>query len=181
MTVAGVLLSLNSDGSGFSLAGPALVALAMLCWGLDNNFTRKISGMGPVEIAKVKCLAAGLLNLGIGVLLGGKLVLGVTILYALLVGTFSYGMSIVLFIHALRGWGAARTGAFYSVAPFVGAAVSILALNESLNWNLLPAFALMAIGAWLIISEQHSHAHYHGGICHSHEHFHDTEHQHGHE
>jgi drug/metabolite transporter (DMT)-like permease len=181
MTIAGAFLSWNPGAGGFSLAGPVFIVLAMLCWGLDNNFTKKISGMEPVEITKAKCLAAGPINLGIGFLLGGNLVLSTTLLYALLVGTFSYGVSIVLFIHALRGWGAARTGAFYSAAPFVGALASILLLNESVGWNLLPAFALMAFGAWLIISEKHEHGHYHGAMYHVHEHFHDEKHQHGHE
>jgi drug/metabolite transporter (DMT)-like permease len=181
MTVAGVLLSYDPPGSGFSLSGPALIALAMLCWGLDNNFTGKITGMEPVEIARAKCLAAGLINIGIGLFFGGKLALGATLLYALLVGTFSYGVSIVLFIHALRGWGAARTGAFFSVAPFVGAAASVLLLNESVGWSMLPAFALMAVGAWLIASEKHMHGHFHGKIYHVHEHFHDEGHHHKHD
>ncbi len=180
MTAAGLLLSWNRGESGFSLAGPIYVVLAMFFWGLDNNFTRKITSMEPVEIAKVKCFFAGVINLGIGFLLGAKLALGASLLFAVLVGTFSYGVSLVLFIHALRAWGAARTGAFFSVAPFVGAISSVLILDESIGWNLLPAFVLMAAGAWLIISEKHAHGHYHGGTYHIHEHLHDEEHQHGH-
>ena len=180
MTVAGLLLSWNPGGGSFPPTGPIFIVLAMLFWGLDNNFTRKITSMEPVEIAKVKCFFAGAINLGIGFLLGAKLVLGASLLSAVLVGTFSYGVSLVLFIHALRTWGAARTGAFFSVAPFVGAVASVLLLNESIGWNLLPAFALMAAGAWLIISEKHAHGHYHGDVYHAHEHLHDEGHQHGH-
>ncbi|MEM2138321.1 MAG: EamA family transporter, partial [Candidatus Anstonellaceae archaeon] len=180
MTAAGLLLSWNPTGSGFSITGPIFIILAMLFWGLDNNFTRKITSMEPVEIARVKCFFAGVINLGIGFLLGAKLVAGESLLFAVIVGTFCYGVSLVLFIHSLRAWGAARTGAFFSVAPFVGAVASVLLLNESIGWNLLPAFALMAAGAWLIISEKHAHGHYHRNVYHAHEHLHDEEHQHGH-
>lgn len=181
MTAAGMLLSLDSGGSGFSLAGPAYVVLATLFWGLDNNLTRQITSMAPADIARVKCLFAGAINLGIGLFLGAKLAAGAPLLFALLAGAFSYGLSMVLFIKSLRAWGAARTGAFFSVAPFVGAASSVLLLNESIGWNLLPAFVLMAAGAWLVMGEKHAHGHYHAGLYHVHEHHHGAEHRHGHD
>ncbi len=180
MTAAGLLLSWNQEGGGFSPIGPIFIVLAMLSWGLDNNFTRKITGMEPMKIARVKCFFAGIINLAIGFLLGATIVPNASLLYAVLVGTFSYGVSYVLFIKSLRVWGAARTGAFFGVAPFVGAVSSILILNESIGWNLLPAFALMAVGSWLIISEKHAHGHFHGGTHHAHEHLHREGHQHGH-
>jgi len=180
MTAAGLFLAWNGKGGGFSIAGPAYIALAMAFWGLDNNLTRKISSMGPVEIAKMKCFFAGAINLGVGFLLGSTLAPSASILSAVLVGTFSYGISLVLFIRALKAWGAARTGAFFSVAPFVGAVSSVLIIDESVEWNFLPAFVLMATGAWLIISEKHAHRHYHGSAYHLHEHLHDEEHWHEH-
>ncbi|MBI5036998.1 EamA family transporter [Candidatus Micrarchaeota archaeon] len=180
MTVAGLLLSWSSGGSGFSPVGPIFIVLAMVFWGLDNNFTRKITSMEPVTIARVKCFFAGVINLGIGFLLGAKLALGSSLLFAVVVGTFSYGISLVVCVRALRAGGAGRTGAFFSVAPFVGAVSSVLILKESVGWNLLPAFVLMAAGAWLIINEKHAHWHHHGGMYHAHEHLHDDKHQHGH-
>ena len=181
MTVAGLLLSWGDGSGGFSIIGPAYILLAMLFWALDNNLTRKIASIQPIGIAKVKCLFAGVINLGIALMLSAKLVAGVSLLSAMLVGTFSYGISLVLFIYALRGWGAARTGAFFSVAPFIGAVASVMILNENIDWNLLPAFVLMAAGAWLIGSEKHAHGHCHGSAYHVHEHYHDDEHQHEHE
>ncbi|MBI5227159.1 DMT family transporter [Candidatus Micrarchaeota archaeon] len=179
MTIAGVLLSWSGNGT-FSLLGPAYILLAVFFWGLDNNFTNKITTLEPLEITKIKCFFAGVINIAMGIYLGAGLTVNVSLLYAMIVGTFNYGVSIVLFIYALRGWGAARTGAFFSVAPFIGAIASILLLKENINWSLLPAFVLMAFGTWLIISEKHSHGHYHGKTYHVHEHHHDEEHQHEH-
>lgn len=180
MTAAGLFLAWAGKGSGFSVAGPAYITLAMTFWGLDNNLTRKISSIRPVEIAMMKCFFAGAINLGFGFLLGATLVRGVSFLSAVLVGTFSYGISLVLYIRALKAWGAARTGAFFGVAPFVGAVSSVLILQERMGWTFLPAFVLMAAGAWLIISEKHAHGHYHGSAYHRHEHLHDEEHWHEH-
>jgi drug/metabolite transporter (DMT)-like permease len=179
MTAAGILLSWNESGN-FSIFGLMFVLLAVVSWGLDNNFTRKISSIEPVEITKIKCFFAGVINLLLGLYLGAELFASISTVYAMIVGIFSYGVSIVLFIYALRGWGAARTGAFFSIAPFIGAIASIIILNENTSWNLLFAFGLMAFGTWLILSEKHSHGHYHGRIYHVHEHYHGDEHQHGH-
>jgi drug/metabolite transporter (DMT)-like permease len=180
MTSAGVLISWNTSAASFSLLGPGYIILAMVFWGLDNNLTRKVTSFGSLDVARIKCLFAGLINLGIGFSFGLKLEGVIPLAYAIILGTFSYGVSLVFFIRALRGWGSARTGAFFSVAPFIGALASIVILNESLGWNLLPAFVLMALGTGLIISERHVHAHHHGGLEHVHEHYHDAEHQHSH-
>jgi drug/metabolite transporter (DMT)-like permease len=179
MTIAGILLSWSAGGN-ISFIGPACILLAILFWAFDNNFTRKIATIEPIEIAKIKCFIAGIVNISIGLFLGAELFANTLAIYALIVGTFSYGVSLVLYIYALRGWGAARTGAFFSVAPFIGAVASILLLNENAGWNLLLSFVLMAIGTWLIISEKHSHGHYHGNSYHIHEHYHGDEHQHEH-
>jgi drug/metabolite transporter (DMT)-like permease len=180
MTLAGVVLSWNTGSGALSLAGPIYIIAAMFFWGLDNNFTSKIKSMQPIEIAKTKCLIAGVVNLGLGFWLGSSLITASLIVFAMLVGTLSYGASLVLYIRALRGWGAARTGAFFSVAPFAGAILSVLILGDQLSVNLVLAFVLMAIGAWLIASERHAHLHYHGAVSHVHEHYHDEAHQHKH-
>jgi drug/metabolite transporter (DMT)-like permease len=180
MTMAGVVLSWDNNAGTFSLSGPVYIIAAMFFWGLDNNFTSKIKNMKPIEIAKTKCLVAGIVNLGLGFWLGSSLITAQLIVSAMLVGTLSYGASLILYIYALKGWGAARTGAFFSVAPFVGAILSVLILGDQLSTNLLFAFMLMAIGAWLIASERHVHLHYHGAVSHVHEHYHNEIHQHEH-
>ncbi len=181
MTSAGILVSWSFSEGPVSFIGPGYVVLAMVFWGLDNNFTRKVTSIGPISIARAKCLFAGLINLGIGLLLGSRIETDSSLVYAILLGTFGYGVSLVFFIRALRGWGSARTGAFFSLAPFIGAMGSIVILRENISGNLMPAFMLMAAGAWLIASEKHIHAHYHGGVLHAHEHYHDIEHEHDHE
>lgn len=179
MTAAGILLSWTAGGA-ISATGPAFIVLGVSLWALDNNFTRKITHLEPVDIARAKCLVAGLVNVTIGLSLGAGSFAYPSILSALIVGTFSYGVSLVLYIYALREWGTARTGAFFSAAPFIGAISSVVILNESVGWNLLPAFVLMAIGTALIVFERHSHEHSHGKTRHTHEHYHGDTHQHGH-
>ena len=115
-------------------------------------------------------------------LAGGKIPLDIRLVYALVVGAFGYGASLVFFILALTGIGASRTGALFGLAPFVGAVVSIVFLREWLGWIMLPAAGLMALGAWLIVAETHGHAHRHEAVEHSHAHTHDDgHHEHGHE
>ncbi len=180
MTVAGVALSWNFDANTISVVGPIYIIVAMFFWGLDNNFTSKIKNMTPIEISKAKCLVAGVVNFGLGFWFGGPIITVPFLIFAMLIGTLSYGASLILYILALRGWGAARTGAFFSVAPFVGAILSVLILGDQLSVSLLFSFVLMAIGTWLITSEKHAHLHYHGTVSHVHEHYHDETHQHEH-
>ena len=103
-------------------------------------------------------------------ILGQKVILDINILYALLLGAFSYGLSLVFFVNALRGLGASRVGAFYSFGPFIGALLSIAIFRDTLIWVIIPAFALMAVGVWLLINENHQHAHIHQSVIHTHLH-----------
>jgi drug/metabolite transporter (DMT)-like permease len=176
MTIAGVLLSWNPENSRFNIAGPLLILLAVVCWGLDNNFTRQISDKNPVQIAWIKGLAGGIISLSVALILGSRIHLDITIIFALLLGAFSYGVSLVLFIKALKGLGSSRTGAFFSLGPFIGALASVLILREWIGWVMFPAFLLMAGGVWLVIGERHDHDHLHEAVTHTHLHRHDDLH-----
>ncbi|MCI0497668.1 MAG: EamA family transporter [Thermoplasmata archaeon] len=170
MTAAGVFMAWDPGLNRFSVVGHLLVVAAMVCWGMDNNLTFRISGKDPVQIAMVKSLVAGSISLSIACLLGMRMSLGPTVAHALLLGAFSYGASLVFFIKALEGLGSSRTGAFFSVAPFIGAVSSIVILREWIGWLMFPAAASMLIGVWLIVGERHSHIHLHEAVTHAHSH-----------
>ncbi len=176
MSLGGVLLSWDFGSGQFNILGSAMVVLAMLFWGLDNNLTSMISDRDPIFIAMSKGLAGGLISLGIAASLGVSLAFSAKIIVTLLFGAFSYGLSLVFFIMALQGLGAARAGAFFSLAPFVGAAVSVLILGEWMGWVMLPATLLMIAGAMLMVSENHEHEHRHARVMHEHYHRHDDGH-----
>jgi drug/metabolite transporter (DMT)-like permease len=159
---------------------PALaVLLACSFWALDNNFTRKVAHADASWIACVKGLSAGITNLVLAFLLGATLPSLAGISAAMVVGFLAYGVSLALFVVALRHLGASRTGAYFSVAPFVGALVSILLFAEPVTWQLLAASTLMALGVWLHLTEHHAHAHKHAAHSHAHPHVHAHDH-HGH-
>lgn len=164
-------------------AGPSalLIALACLCWALDNNLTRKVSASDAVFLAGLKGLAAGVVNTGLALLLGERLPGPTGVMQAMAVGLLGYGVSLVLFVLALRGLGAARTGAYFSTAPFMGAAVAILVLGEHPSAMFWLAAVLMGAGVWLHLQERHEHAHAHPPIRHMHRHVHDEHHQHAHD
>jgi drug/metabolite transporter (DMT)-like permease len=174
------LLAWNGAALAGALLGAALVAGACLAWGIDNNLTRKISGADPMQIAAVKGLIAGLANAGIGLALGARLPAAATLAEAAVVGFFGYGVSLICFILALRHLGAARTGAYFATAPFVGAVLSLALFGEAVTVWLGLAAALMAVGVWLHLTEAHSHAHAHEALEHEHAHVHDAHHQHAH-
>ncbi|GGY86033.1 hypothetical protein GCM10007388_18940 [Pseudoduganella plicata] len=158
---------------------PAIVA-ACLCWAIDNNLTRKISASDAVQIAAVKGLVAGAVNLAIALATGQQLPAAWPAVGAALVGFCGYGLSLVLFVLALRHLGTARTGAYFLAAPFVGAALSSLLLRETPAGSFWLASALMAAGIWLHLTEHHEHKHTHEPLEHSHEHVHDEHHRHEH-
>ncbi len=176
MTMAGVLLTWQPNQNNFSIVGPLLIILAMICWGIDNNLTRNISDKNPIQISRIKGLVAGTTSLLLAVSLGVNLSLNIKIIFALLLGAFSYGISLVFFIKALKGLGSSRTGMFFSLAPFIGAIVSIIILKEPIQWVLLPTVCLMIIGIWLINNERHEHTHVHSAEMHVHPHNHDDMH-----
>lgn len=180
--VAGsVLLSWNGVFDNQQWWGPLAIAAACLCWGVDNNLTRKVSAGDAVQIACIKGLVAGSVNLGVAIALGASLPPWTPAASAALLGFIGYGLSLVLFVLALRHLGTARTGAYFSLAPFVGAAISLPMLGERPGPLFWVAGTLMAIGLWLHLSESHAHEHEHEPLVHTHPHRHDEHHQHEHE
>lgn len=169
-----------ADAHGFGWGAP-LIALACLCWALDNNLTRKVSASDAAFLAALKGLAAGIVNTGLALLLGERLPAAAGIGAAMTVGLLGYGVSLVLFVVALRGLGAARTGAYFSTAPFLGAAIAVLAFGERPSPLFWPAAALMGVGVWLHLQERHEHVHTHALLTHMHRHIHDEHHQHPHD
>lgn len=164
-----------------AVLGPAMIAGACLAWAVDNNLTRKVSQADPVQIALLKGCVAGAVNVAIAFALGSTLpplrVLGA----AVVVGFAGYGVSLVLFVVALRHIGTARTGAYFSLAPFFGGLVAVLALREPVTIQIAAAGFLMALGVWLHLTERHQHEHGHEEMAHEHRHVHDEHHQHSHD
>lgn len=176
VTVAGLFLMWEPVQGKFNLTGPLLIVIAMAAWGMDNNLTRHISGKDPVQIARIKGLVSGIVSLGLGFLFGMRIDWDAHIIYALLLGSFSYGISLVFFIKALEGFGSFRTGLFFGFAPFISAVTSLILLREWLGWVMFPATGLMAVGLWLMIEERHSHLHVHEEMTHTHLHDHEEIH-----
>ncbi len=173
-----VLLSWQGHAS-FQL-GAVLIAGACVCWGVDNNLTRKLASADPVQIAMLKGLVAGAVNLGLALASGATFPTPGIILAAALVGFLGYGVSLALFVLGLRHLGAARTGAYFSLAPFVGAALAVPMLGEPVNATLLVAGGLMVVGLSLHLAEAHEHEHAHEDLEHEHRHIHDEHHRHAH-
>lgn len=181
IVAAGALLSWDQAPALGVPWGALAIIGACLCWGVDNNLTRKVSASDALQIACAKGLAAGIVNLGIAFALGFRLPAPGTVALAALVGFGGYGLSLVMFVLALRHLGTARTGAYFSAAPFVGAAISLLALRETPGALFWVAAALMGAGIWLHLSERHEHDHTHERLSHAHTHSHDEHHQHEHD
>ncbi len=159
---------------------PTLAILgACLAWGIDNNLTRKIALTDATWLAAVKGLTAGSVNLVLAWIAGGAWPALTDLGAALLLGFFAYGVSLTLFVVGLRHLGTARTGAYFSIAPFAGALLAVI-LGEPVTLSLLAAGGLMAIGIGLHLSEGHQHRHTHLPLFHDHEHRHDEHHLHEH-
>jgi drug/metabolite transporter (DMT)-like permease len=172
--------ALSFQGTPHLETGSVLIAAACLAWALDNNLTRRISGGDAATIACIKGVVAGSVNLGLALAQGAHLPAPGFLAIAGVVGLLGYGVSLSLFIVALRDLGTARTAAYFSVAPFFGAALALLLLAETPSAAFCVAAALMALGVWLHISERHRHAHSHEPMAHDHEHVHDEHHHHEH-
>jgi drug/metabolite transporter (DMT)-like permease len=172
--------ALSFQGTPHLETGSVLIAAACLAWALDNNLTRRISGGDAATIACIKGVVAGSVNLGLALAQGAHLPAPGFLAIAGVVGLLGYGVSLSLFIVALRDLGTARTAAYFSVAPFFGAALALLLLAETPSAAFCVAAALMALGVWLHISERHRHAHSHEPMAHDHEHMHDEHHHHEH-
>ncbi|MDP2808520.1 MAG: DMT family transporter [Rhodocyclaceae bacterium] len=179
--VAGALVLSWSGDAGFAGLAPTLAVLgACFAWGIDNNLTRKLSLTDATWIAAIKGLVAGTVNLVLASALGASLPSLPIVGAALVLGFVAYGVSLALFVVGLRHLGTARTGAYFSVAPFFGAGVA-LALGEAVTVPLLVAGALMAVGVWLHLTERHEHTHGHEALSHAHVHVHDAHHRHDHD
>jgi len=178
--LAGALVLSWQGGFGGLGLGALAIAGACLAWGIDNNLTRKISHADPLQIAAIKGLAAGGINLCLALLIGVRVPAAPLVLGAAFVGFFGYGVSLVLFVLALRHVGAARTGAYFSTAPFIGAVAAIAFFHDAVTLQLLAAAALMGLGLYFHLAEHHEHAHVHEPMEHEHAHVHDEHHQHEH-
>jgi drug/metabolite transporter (DMT)-like permease len=180
ITAGGICLSwLGRPAVGASWGSLAIVG-ACFAWAIDNNLTRKVAASDPVQIAMLKGLVAGSVNTGMALALGARFPAFGPLLATCLVGLFGYGVSLVLFVRALRHTGAARAGAYFSTAPFVGAVLSMLLLGDTITAGIVSAAALMGIGVWLHLTERHDHEHRHEPLAHEHMHEHDEHHQHAH-
>ena len=183
IVAGGVILSWPVEGTAQPALGwgAGLIVLACLCWAIDNNLTRKVSASDALFIAGSKGLVAGCVNVTLALGLGAAWPALPTTLGAMVVGLLGYGLSLVLFVLALRGLGAARTGSYFSVAPFIGALASLLWLGDTVGAGFWLASGLMALGVWLHLTERHEHEHTHEPMEHSHAHVHDEHHQHAHD
>ena len=177
---AAVLAGRGGAHAPGSASGALLIASACLCWALDNNLTRKVSASDAALLAGLKGLVAGVVNTGLALILGDRLPPPAGIAEAMTVGLLGYGASLMLFVVALRGLGAARTGAYFATGPFMGAVVAIFAFGERPFPTFWLAAVLMAAGVWLHLQERHEHVHAHLPITHTHRHVHDEHHQHPH-
>jgi hypothetical protein len=146
---------------------------------MDNNLTRKVSIHDSMFIACAKGVIFGPISVAVALHYGAPVPGVARVLQAGVVGFIGYGLSLCLFVVALRRLGTARTGAYFSLAPFIGAALAV-ALGAPLTGTLLVAGALMAAGVWAHLTEHHEHVHRHDALTHEHVHEHDAHHRHAH-
>ncbi len=188
ITISSIILSFKgTDNFQFSY-GSLFVLLAAACWGLENNCTRSISDKSTYEIVVLKGIFSGGGAFVIALLIGEKLPAFKYTILAMLLGFMAYGLSIFLYIRAQRNLGAAKTSAYYAVAPFVGAFLSFILLGEKLTWTFFVAFFIMMIGTIFVVTDtmvmhhthQHTHSftHTHDGVTHNHTVVHSHEHNH---
>lgn len=162
--------------------GMLLIGAACMCWALDNNLTQRLSLRDPFAVVRVKTTSAGVINTLIGLIWFQTELPAATVLASALgLGCLSYGVSVVLDAYALRLVGAAREAAYFATAPFLGAVISVVLLNESLSWIDIAGMAVMALGVALMLRDRHAHGHTHEALDHEHMHMHDEHHQHEHE
>jgi drug/metabolite transporter (DMT)-like permease len=179
IVAGGVVLSTGSAVRAGGMVGPLAIAAACLAWAIDNNLTRKVSINDAMLIACVKGLVAGSISIVLALHFGARIPAIETVIQAGLLGFVGYGLSLTLFVIALRNLGTARTGAYFSLAPFIGAALAV-ALGAPLTGTLFVAALFMGAGVWLHMTENHAHLHRHSSIVHEHWHVHDEHHQHQH-
>jgi drug/metabolite transporter (DMT)-like permease len=181
LLAGGAVLAWSGVPTLDAIVGPFAIVGACIAWALDNNLTRKVSLADPLQIVEIKGLVAGPVNFALGLWAGGSVPALTTSLIAASVGFVGYGVSLVLFVFALRDLGAARTSAYFATAPFLGALAAVIMLGEPATAQLGAAGVLMGIGVWLHLTEHHEHEHVHQVMRHAHAHIHDGHHQHPHQ
>jgi drug/metabolite transporter (DMT)-like permease len=179
--IGGIVLSWSREATiGISI-GTVYIIGACLCWAIDNNLTRKVSVNDAIVITTLKSLVAGTTNVLFVLYLGKTFPSLINMSLGALLGFFGYGISIVCFVLSLRAIGTSRTGAYFSVAPFAGALLSLMLFKNEFSIQLLFASVFMGLGVLLHMTENHEHVHEHEVLHHSHEHVHDEHHQHLHD
>ena len=193
VAVSSAILTFEGQGSFIFNEGSLFVLAACCCWGLENNCTRKISNKDSEEIVVIKGLCSGAGSLVIALILGEPLPGFIWILATLILGFVAYGLSINFYIMAQKDLGAAKTSAYYSIAPFLGVAFSMLLLGERPVLRFYIALAIIIFATVLMVRDSialqhththehvHSHEHRHGDLVHTHEHTHVHEHLHTHD
>lgn len=181
ISAGGVVLSWSGGPALGETFGPLAISVACLAWAVDNNLTRKVSLTDPVQIALLKGCTAGAVNVAIALSLGSLWPPLGALAFAGVVGFAGYGISLVLFVAALRRIGSARTGAYFSLAPFLGVIIAVIVLREAVTGQLVAAGGLMAVGIWLHLTERHGHEHEHEEMAHEHRHVHAEHHEHAHD
>jgi drug/metabolite transporter (DMT)-like permease len=188
ITASSLLLSFDG-GEGLRLSlGSAFVLAATICWGLENNCTRKISEKSTYQIVTIKGICSGLSSLLIAFAAGEPFPAAKYIALTLFLGYVAYGLSIFTYIRAQRELGAAKTSAYYAVTPFIGAFLSFALLHEPLSGKFLSALALMLAGTGVVVydtlkhrhehTHEHVYIHTHNGITHRHVVVHSHKHSH---
>ncbi|MBR2337427.1 MAG: DMT family transporter [Clostridia bacterium] len=154
VTLSCALLSFE-DVSGLRFSfGSLFILLACVCWGIENNCTRKISSKDPLQIVLLKGIFSGFGSVVIGLCIGEKITVIWSVFAVLGVGCVAYGLSIFFYVHAQRILGAARTSAYYAVAPFIGTLLSLIIFRELPHYTYFIALGLMVIGAWLSANDE---------------------------
>ena len=187
ITISSIILSFEGSGSFHFSLGSLFVLLATICWGMENNCTRKISEKSTYQIVTIKGLCCGLGSFVVASAVGESLPSARYIIFAMLLGFIAYGLSIFLYIRAQRDLGAAKTSAYYAVAPFIGTFLAFVINGEQLSVAYLLGLFFMIIGTLFVVADtlvkNHSHLHTHL-ITHTHDgstHTHVITHEHGHE
>lgn len=154
VTLSCALLSVEDISSLKFSYGSLFILLACLCWGIENNCTRKLSDKDPLQIVVVKGLCSGAGSVLIGLILGERIEHLWSVFAILAVGFVAYGLSIFFYVYAQRTLGAARTSAYYAVSPFIGALLSLMIFRDMPHYTYFIALALMIVGAWLCSSDE---------------------------
>lgn len=154
VTISCVVLSVEDFSSLTFSYGSLLILLAAVCWGFENNCTRKISSKDPLQIVLIKGIFSGLGSLIIGLIIGERITYAWSFIAVMAVGFVAYGLSIYFYVYAQRILGAARTSSFYAIAPFIGAILSFAMFNEKPDYTYFIAFVLMIIGAFLSANDK---------------------------